>query len=255
MAEQAKILVAEAEEDNWDDDRFMPRWRRWDTCSLCEQDYHGFVLCALGWACWKTYVGRPEVDPLLRLAMTQLGNGLADAQRHAEALSVQEADVSTRQRLNDSAQNILSVQDNLATSLSLCGQPERSLSMFRDIYARRSALLGKNDEATLLTAGNLASTLLDDLEQFDEAKAFLEDRIPEAIRALGKNNGYTFRLQRMYAQCLFLNDGASRSDLTEAISKLEDLDRRQTRIYGAAHPQTCATRRCLEAARKQLARA
>jgi hypothetical protein len=102
---------------------------------------------------------------------------------------------------------------------------------------------------------NIARLALDDLEQFDEAKAFLEDRIPEAIRALGKNNEYTFRLQRMYAQCLFLNDGASRSDLTEAISKLEDLDRRQTRIYGAAHPQTCATRSCLEAARKQLARA
>ena len=94
---------------------------------------------------------------------------------------------------------------------------------------------------------------MDDLEQFDEAKAFLEDRIPEAIRALGKNNEYTFRLQRMYAQCLFLNDGASRSDLTEAISKLEDLDRRQTRIFGAAHPQTNTTRFFLAEAREKLA--
>ena len=31
-----------------------------DTCSLCEQEYHGDVQCALGWACWKTYVGRSE---------------------------------------------------------------------------------------------------------------------------------------------------------------------------------------------------
>ena len=38
------------------------RWRRWHTCSLCEQKYHGVVRCALGWACWKTYLGRPETD-------------------------------------------------------------------------------------------------------------------------------------------------------------------------------------------------
>ena len=54
LAEQAKILVAEAEENNLDDDDWTARWRRWDTCSLCEQDYHGIVFCALGWAGWKT---------------------------------------------------------------------------------------------------------------------------------------------------------------------------------------------------------
>ena len=31
-----------------------------EQCSLCKQDYHGVVCCALGWACWKTYLGRPE---------------------------------------------------------------------------------------------------------------------------------------------------------------------------------------------------
>ena len=59
----------------------------------------------------------------------------------------------------------------------------------------------------------------------------------------------------MYAQCLLQNDGPSRRDLTEAIETLEDLDRRQTRIYGAAHPQTSAPRRCLQVAREKLARA
>ena len=38
---------------------------RWTTCGLCEQRYHGVVACALGWACWKTYVGRPR-QPLFR---------------------------------------------------------------------------------------------------------------------------------------------------------------------------------------------
>ena len=74
-----------------------------------------------------------------------------------------------------------------------------------------------------------------------------------SIRAFGKDHGNTFVLQRMYAQCLFQNDGASRSDLTEAISKLEDLERRMTRTYGAAHPQTSSTHCCLEVARMKLA--
>ena len=33
---------------------------RGGACSLCEQHYHGVVRCALGWACFKAYLGRPE---------------------------------------------------------------------------------------------------------------------------------------------------------------------------------------------------
>ena len=46
------------------------RLERWDTCGLCEQGYYGDVACALGWACWKTCVGRPEADPVRRFAMS-----------------------------------------------------------------------------------------------------------------------------------------------------------------------------------------
>ena len=94
---------------------------------------------------------------------------------------------------------------------------------------------------------------MDELQQFDEARAFLRDRIPEATRALGKNHDITFKMQRMYAQCLYENADVSRGDLTEAVATLEDLDRRQTRIYGSAHPQTRTTRRCLAKARQKLA--
>jgi hypothetical protein len=52
--EQAKILFAEAEENNLSLKVKNERWLRWYTCSLCEQDHHGDVRCALGWACWKT---------------------------------------------------------------------------------------------------------------------------------------------------------------------------------------------------------
>jgi len=49
VAEQAKILVDEAEENNLDTKAFNARWWRWFTCSLCEQNYHGVVACALRW--------------------------------------------------------------------------------------------------------------------------------------------------------------------------------------------------------------
>ena len=54
LAEQAKILYAEAEENNLDGKVLNARWLRWQKCSLCEQEYHGAVCCALGWASWKT---------------------------------------------------------------------------------------------------------------------------------------------------------------------------------------------------------
>jgi len=61
LAEEAKISLAEAEE-SLDSKARNARSERWYACSLCEQSYHGVVKCALGWACWKTYVGRPEGD-------------------------------------------------------------------------------------------------------------------------------------------------------------------------------------------------
>ena len=57
----------------------------------------------------------------------------------------------------------------------------------------------------------------------------------------------------MYAQSLYQNYRASREDVTVAIATLEDLDRRQTRIFGAAHPQTNTTRFFLAEAREKLA--
>lgn len=142
----------------------------------------------------------------------------------------------------DSEGNILVAQSNISSSYAELGRHEEALRIERDVYARKVALYGTLHEYTLLSAVNLACSLVEDLEQFDEARAFLQDRIPEAIQALGKDADLALKLQRMYAQCLYENDGASREDVTAAIATLEDVDRRQTRIYGAAHPQTVCTR-------------
>ena len=86
LAEQAKILVAEVEHTNLDGKDKMARWKRWAGCSLCEQGYHGVVLCALGWACWKTYLGRPEADMARGMAMSLLGSGLSAVEHYEDCL-------------------------------------------------------------------------------------------------------------------------------------------------------------------------
>ena len=81
LAEQAKIFVAEAEENNLWGEEFDARFQRWVTCGLCEQRYHGVVHHALGWACWKTYLGRPEEDIRCR-RMRRLASGLFMTKRY-----------------------------------------------------------------------------------------------------------------------------------------------------------------------------
>ena len=125
LAEQEKILVAEAEENNLGAKAFDSKWRRWDTCSLCEQRYHGVVCCALGWACWKTYLGRPEANMARRMAMNMLGNGLADAAHRENALSVREANLSMLRRIGASEEDLLIVQGNLASTYKSMGRLSR----------------------------------------------------------------------------------------------------------------------------------
>ena len=69
------------------------------------QEYHGVVRCALGWACWRTYLGRSEADELRRLAMNLLGSGLSAAGHREDGLSVQEAELSLMRRIGTSEQH------------------------------------------------------------------------------------------------------------------------------------------------------
>ena len=94
----------------------LTRFKRWYMCSLCEQNYHGVLWCALGWGCWKTYVDRPEGDEVRRCAMNLLGIGLSAAERHEEALSVHEAELAMYRRIGALEETILVLQSNLATA-------------------------------------------------------------------------------------------------------------------------------------------
>ena len=159
LAEQAKILWAEAEENNLGDKAKNARLARWRTCGLCEQNYHGVVICALGWACWKTYVGRPETDQIHLVAMTQLGLGLFEAAHYDDALSVQEAELSVYRRFDASERQLLRVQSNLAMTYTWLGRIEEALRTERDVYFGYLKLFGEQSEKTLTVGNNYAASL------------------------------------------------------------------------------------------------
>ncbi len=251
LAEEAKILVAEGLEDNLDPKAKEMRWGRWHTCSLCEQSYHGVVQCALGWASWKTYLGRPETEPARIAAMTELGIGLFEAGRHEDALVVQKADLATLLRIGASESSILDVQSNLSNTYELLGRHESALHMKRDVYSGRLKLNGEEHPQTLIVANNYANSLCN-LQRHAEAKTLLRKTIPVARRNFGDSSDLTLQLRANYAAALYMDDGATLDDIREAMSTLEEIERIARRVFGGRHPTAVRMVRSLQKARAVL---
>ena len=251
LAEQAKILFAEAEENNLDWKVKNPLWARWHTCSMCEQDYHGVVRCALGWACWKTYVGRPETDLARGSAMGALGGGLSAAGHHEDALTVGEADLAVARRNGASEHDILCVQSNLASLYDNLGRSESASRLRRDVYSGLLKLNGEESIETLAAAENYALSLIDP-ECVEEAASLLRRTVPVARRVLGESHDLTLRMRATYARALYDDPAATLDNLREAVSTLEDTERTARRVLGGAHPVTTWIGENLQAARAAL---
>ena len=251
LVEQAKILVAEAEENNLHDKAFYEKWRRWFTCSLYKQEYHGIVRCALGWACWKTYLGRPETDWARRLAMTQLGGALTGAGHHEDALVVKEATLAMMRRVGSLESDILAVQNNLANAYRMVGRTEQALQMRQDIYSGYVKLLGKEHERTIRSAHNYVNLLLD-LRRIEEAKSLLTKTIPVAQRVFGACNDTTLRMRMNYATTLYGDPTATLDDIRKAVTTLEEIEKTARRVFGGAHPTVAQVEGSLQYARDTL---
>ena len=251
LAEQAKLLVAEAEENNLDDKAITARWRRWDTCGLCEQAYHGVVLCALGWACWKTYVGRSEKEMPRMLAMGLLAGGLYTVGHPEEALSVQEAELSMERRIGASERSMLVMKGNLALTYKALGRLEPALQINRDVFLGFQKLYGEENEQTLSSALNYATSLTE-VRGSEEAKSLLRKTVPVARRVLGEGCETTLRMRWYYAWVLYENDGATLSELREAVTTLEEIEPTARRVLGGAHPFTVQIEPALQFARMVL---
>ena len=251
LAEQAKILFAEAEENNLGIKVRRARWVRWHTCGLCEQRYHGVVHCALGWACWKTYVGRPEANWARRLAIGVLGNGLHDAKHHEDASAVFKARLSALRRTGAPEKNVLVAAGNLANSYHALGRCEEALRLRQEVYSGHLKLNGEEDHDTLREANNYAS-ILKKLNRFEEAKALFRKTIPVARRVLGESHHLTLNMMMNYGGALYDDDSATIDDYREAVSTLEDTERIARRVLGGAHPLTKGIEHNLQNARAAL---
>ena len=174
LAEQAKILVAEAEENNLEQ---QPRWERWHKCGLCEQDCYGIVRCALGWACWKTHVGRPETDWHRTAAISACWEWFT-RNRTVRGRAVRERDrvgyVAAHWRISS---NILDVQGNLAVTYAKLERHELALRMKRIVYSGYLKLKGEEHTDTLISANNYADSLIQ-LQRYKTVMSLLRKRCP-----------------------------------------------------------------------------
>ena len=120
--------IADDERSRRNSDVRQARWDRWSFCNLCGQRYHGVVQCALGWACWKTDLGRPGTCWTPIDAMTLLGLGLAAAHRHEEHLVVVEAQLAIARRAEAVEEAILNIKDNVANCYRSLGRQDEALA-------------------------------------------------------------------------------------------------------------------------------
>ena len=171
------------------------------------------------------------------LAVGVLGSGLDEANRHAEALVVKEADLSSMRRIGASESSILVAQTCLANTYTRLGRNEQASNMLRDVYSGRVRLNGEEHEDTIIAALNYATSLAS-LRRFEEAKSLLRRTMPVAQRVLGESHELTLTLRKVYALALSGDAGATLDDLREAVDTLEDASRTARRVFGGAHPLT-----------------
>ena len=256
LREQAKLLVEEVEANNFE--AKQERWARWNTCSLCNEHFHGVVRHALGWACWKTYVGRPGGDWARRSAMELLANAFSVNDNDKMALMIYEAiyDIERRlfqgdfeERSNDD--DMIDLQSYIASCCHELGRHEEAIIARRTVYEKRLAKYGYLHEDTIYAAANLAHSLVEDC-WFAEAKMFLRDTISNAQNVLGNRHQTTIIMRRLSAKAAYIDPDASFGDVQEAVATLEDVCRTARQVFGKDHPYHLQSRRDLEQARKRL---
>ena len=224
---------------------------RWLDCRLCEQPFHGLVALAMARACVSTYASRSPGDGVRASAMSALMTHLpAD-----EAVTYREQLVIDLQQHGADEASLIEVKSNLGRAYGDAGRYDEALAIWREVYERGEALRGPEHEETLVSAGNLASSLLA-TGHHDEAKTLLRDKVlPTARRVLPPENDVIVSCDSMLALAIYKADDASVEDLREAVALLETVCTTSRRVYGAEHPHVAIHKDRLEAAQAKLAAA
>ena len=61
--------------------------------------------------------------------------------------------------------------------------------------------------------------------------------IPVSRRVLGQSHDVTLTIEKIHAEALYRNPGATLDNLREAVRALEDLERTGRRLLGSSHPR------------------
>ena len=154
------------------------------------------------------------------------------------------AELAMEQRLNVNRQHIISTLGNIAACYSALGRESAALSVFRDVYSQKKALLGAAHPSTIASCINLVEGLIDqvDVLGLDEPRLILREMVPVAINQIGHDNQWTLHLRRLDARTHYANwdddNNVPLADCLEAERILEDVTRRATRALGPGHPET-----------------
>ena len=182
--------------------------------------------------------------------MNLLGLGLFSA-NHAQALSVQVADLAMMRRLGALESNVLAAQSNLARTYHHCGRKEEALRLRRDVYSGYLRLEGEESTFTFTASINYAASLIG-LQRFEEAKPLFRKTMQASRRVLGERDSISIRAASYYASALYGDPTATLDDLDEAATMLEDTARTAQRVFGGAHPMVVEIEQFLRASREAL---
>ena len=120
--------------------------------------------------------------------------------------------------------------------------------MERDVYSRKKQLFGLADPSTIIAGNNLVHSLILS-GQYAEAKALSRKLMSQCRRALGSNHEFTMSCRANFAEALYSDARASRADILQAVTLIEDVVRYNRRVLGKHHPDTVETLTDLERAR------
>ena len=96
-----------------------------------------------------------------------------------------------------------------------------------------------------------ASSLIH-LQRYAEARSLLRRTIPVARRVLGESDHLLFRMRWVYGEALCRDDRATRCDVREGVTTLEEIERTARRRLGSAHPLITMAEAALQHVRAKL---
>ena len=178
--------------------------------------------------------------------MAVLGIGLLDVDDADAALQAFESSLAISLRLAPYDENYqLACKRLIARCHQKTGRHEEAVRLLRLVYAKWKA---QKDQVNTLDAGfHLARSLME-LGRYADAKSLV---LP-LLRGLEPGGEYGPKLRQAHAEALYKTDGASRDEVFEAATILEDVLSLLRRRLGTGHPDTVGALAELDRARMTL---